>query len=225
MNAASAGTVLVTGGTLRLGKAISDALRGRGMRVLTSSHRSGSGADIIVDLSEPSGPARLYLEAMRLAPDISAIVNNAAVFTGDAGTMRAVNLDAPMKLTMMLAGKEDRPCAVVNVLDAEIIGSDAIPDDGSEKSLYLRTKRELMEYTRKSACLFAGTLRVNAVAPGAVLAPVDVHEKAGETLLAQRPSPEDVADAVAYLIEARSVTGTVIPVDSGRHLLSGDRAC
>jgi NAD(P)-dependent dehydrogenase (short-subunit alcohol dehydrogenase family) len=50
---------------------------------------------------------------------------------------------------------------------------------------------------------------------------VDVHEKAGETLLPLRPSPDDVADAVAYLLEARSVTGAVIPVNSGRHLLFG----
>jgi NAD(P)-dependent dehydrogenase (short-subunit alcohol dehydrogenase family) len=48
-----------------------------------------------------------------------------------------------------------------------------------------------------------------------------VHEKAGETLLERRPSPEDVAAAVAFLLETDSVTGAVVPVDSGQHLLAG----
>jgi NAD(P)-dependent dehydrogenase (short-subunit alcohol dehydrogenase family) len=57
------------------------------------------------------------------------------------------------------------------------------------------------------------------VAPGAVLPPEGCHEKAGESLLDRRPSPEDVADAVLYLLGAKSVTGTVIPVDAGQHLI------
>ena len=117
----AAGTVLVTGGTLRLGRAISEELKSRGWKVLTSSHRPDSGADIVCDLSDPSGPARLYLEAMRLAPDLSAIVNNAALFTGSDESLRAVNLEAPKKLTMMLSGMEGRSCAVVNVLDADVL--------------------------------------------------------------------------------------------------------
>lgn len=216
----AAGTVLVTGGTLRLGRAISEELKSRGWKVLTSSHRPDSGADIVCDLSDPSGPARLYLEAMRLAPDLSAIVNNAALFTGSDESLRAVNLEAPKKLTMMLAGMEGRSCAVVNVLDADVLDGGA-SDGNPERAVYLQTKRELLEYTRKSACLFAETMRVNAVAPGAVLAPVDVHEKAGERLLPERPAAVDVARAVAYLLEATSTTGTVIPVDSGKHLLLG----
>lgn len=224
MKDSAVGTVLVTGGTVRMGKAIADGLRARGWRVLTSSHRPDSGADIVMDLSEPSGAAKLYLKALELAPDISAIVNNAALFTGDGRKMRAVNLEAPMKLTMLIAGKEDRPCAVVNVLDTDVLDGGLQEKGRPVMADYLATKRELLEYTRKSARLFADTLRVNAVAPGPVIAPVDVHEKAGETLLPVRPAADDVADAVAYLLGARSVTGAVIPVDSGRHLLFGGEA-
>ena len=220
MNDRAGGTVLVTGGTLRLGKAIAEELQRRGWKVLTSSHRPDSGADIVCDLSDPSGPARLYLEAMKRAPDLSAIVNNAALFTGSDDLLRAVNLEAPKKLTMMLSGMEGRLCAVVNMLDADVF-DDGASAGNPERAVYLQTKRELLDYTRKSACLFAETMRVNAVAPGAVLAPVDVHEKAGERLLPVRPTAVDVAGAVAYLLEAPSTTGTVIPVDSGRHLLLG----
>ena len=66
--------------------------------------------------------------------------------------------------------------------------------------------------------MFAQTLRVNAVAPGPVLAPTGVRERAHETLLG-RPRPEDVARAVEFLLDAESTTGAVIPVDGGQHLL------
>jgi NAD(P)-dependent dehydrogenase (short-subunit alcohol dehydrogenase family) len=120
---------------------------------------------------------------------------------------------------MLLAGREDAKCAIVNVLDAEVLGAVGGESVSESKRVYLETNRELLEYTRKSACLFADSLRVNAVAPGPVLAPVGVHEKAGEILMARRPSPQDVASAVAFLLEAEAITGAVLPVDSGQHLL------
>jgi len=207
-------TVLVTGGTVRLGKAIAEALRAEGWRVVTSSHRADAGADVVADLSEPLGPARLYAAACAAAGgSLDAIVNNAALFTGDDATLAAVNLETPKKLTMMLAGKEDAKGAVVNLVDAKALGA------GPFESAYLSTKAELVSYTRKSACLFAETLRVNAVAPGPVLAPVGVREPAGELLLDRRPTPEDVAKAVVYLLSAESVTGVILPVDAGQHLL------
>ena len=209
------GTVLVTGGTRRIGKAITDTLRNAGWNVLTSSHREDSGADFIQDLSEPSGAVKLYSAALAAAPDdFCAIVNNAALFRDDPAVLETVNLTAPRKLTMLLAGREGVKCSVVNILDAKLLGS-SLPGD----SAYAKTKRELLADTRKYAALFAETLRVNAVAPGPVLPPEGVHEPAGETLLTRRPAPEDVASAVLYLLGAETVTGTVIPVDSGQHLL------
>ena len=209
-------SVLVTGGTTRLGKAIAEGLRARGWNVVTSSHRPDAGADVVADLAEPLGAARLYAAACeRAGGTLDAIVNNAGLFVGDKATIEAVNLEAPKKLTMMLAGKEDARGAVVNIVDAKALGADGPISD------YLATKVALIGYTRKAACLFADTLRVNAVAPGPVLAPTDVHERAGEMLLARRPTAEDVAAAVAYLLEAEATTGLVIPVDAGQHLLNG----
>jgi NAD(P)-dependent dehydrogenase (short-subunit alcohol dehydrogenase family) len=211
--------VLVTGGETGIGRAISARLRAAGWSVVTSSHRAESGADIIADLSEPMGPAKLYLAALRLAPELSAIVNNAAVFAGGDAEMEAINLTAPEKLTMLIAGKEDCRSAVVNIIDAEILQEGCGNGAGGTKAAYLKTKRALAEYTRRSAALFAGSLRVNAVAPGPVSAPAGVHEKAAETLLDHRPTAEDVAEAVAFLLDAESVTGVVLPVDCGQHLL------
>lgn len=209
------GTVLVTGGARRLGKSIADALRADGWNVLVSSHRDVDGADIRADLSLPEGPARLYAEALAVAPDLCAIVNNAALFRGDDATMEALNLIAPRKLTMLLAGREGAGlCSVVNILDSKVLGPASDHD-----TPYERTKRGLLADTRRFAAMFAQSLRVNAVAPGPILPPDGIHEPSGEMLLDARPTPQDVADAVSYLLSAKSVTGTVIPVDSGQHLV------
>lgn len=208
------GTVLVTGGTRRIGKAIAGALRTTGWRVLVSSHRVDAGADFIADLTDPSGAVRLYAAALATAPDLCAIVNNAALFDGESAALEAVNLTAPRKLTTLLAGREGTRCTVVNILDSRTLG----PSEPTD-SVYVRTKRELWADTRKFAALFAQTLRVNAVAPGPVLPPEGRHEPSGDMLLDRRPTPEDVAEAVVYLLGAEAVTGAVIPVDAGQHLL------
>ena len=208
------GTVLVTGGTRRLGRAIAEALRKAGWRVIVSSHRTEAGADIVADLSEPSGAVRLYAAALAAAPDLCAIVNNAALFSGDEAILEAVNLTAPRKLTTLLAGREGVKCAVVNILDSRTLG----PAEATD-SVYVKTKRALLADTRKFATLFAQTLRVNAVAPGPVLPPEGCHEPSGVMLLDHRPTPADVAAAVVYLLSAEAVTGVVIPVDAGQHLV------
>ena len=212
-------SVLVTGGTVRLGAAIAERLRSDGWRVITSSHRADAGADIVADLAEPMGTAKLYAAAMKILggnpPD--ALVNNAALFTGDAAAIGAINLEAPKKLTMLMAGRETGVGTIVNILDTKAL--DASRRLPTPIDTYLSSKRELAAFTRSAAATFAATLRVNAVAPGPVLAPTDVHVKAGETLLDRRPTADDVAAAVSYLLDAESTTGAIIPVDAGQHLL------
>ncbi len=208
--------VVVTGGTTRLGLSIAERLRSDGWRVITTSHRADSGADVIADLSEPMGAARLYAQCINLLggnpPD--ALVNNAALFTGNEAAMEWVNLESPKKLTMLMSGREVGRGSVVNILDCRVLGTGLGGD-----SPYERTKRALLDYTKKSAAMFAETLSVNAVAPGPVLAPTDVHEKAGEMPLG-RPTPEAVASAVAFLLSAPVTSGCVIPVDGGQSLFS-----
>ena len=208
-------TVLVTGGTLRLGGAIADAFRAAGWRVAASSHRPEAGADIVADLSAESGADRLYGAALDLfgrPPD--ALVNNAALFAGSDARLEAVNLRAPVRLTELMAARGSAgPGAVVNLLDSQVLWPVA-----AGESFYLGCKRRLRDETVRSARAFASALRVNAVAPGPVLAPVGMHVGAGATLLPRRPTPEDVASAVLYLAGAASVTGVVIPVDAGQHL-------
>lgn len=208
-------SVVVTGGTTRLGLAISARLREDGWRVITTSHRPEANADITIDLSEPLGAARLFSEACRILggnpPD--ALVNNAALFTGDDTVIEAINFEAPKKLTMMMAGREDGVGSVVNILDCRVLGE----TEAQRSGVYAKTKRDLLDWTIKSAAMFAGTLRVNAVAPGPVMPPTGVCEAAGETPLG-RPTPEDVAAAVAFLLGAERTSGCIVPVDGGQSL-------
>ena len=213
------GTVLVTGGARRLGKAIADALRACGWNVIVAS-RTSPDAAFAVDLAEPDGPARLFAAAAAAVSDLCAVVNNAAVFSHDAelppdeeSRLRAVNVDAPRALTELLAAHGGG--AVVNIVDCRALDA-AHADD----TPYLRTKRELLAAARADAIRLAGHVRVNAVAPGPVLPPEACHERAGATPLGRHPTPQEVADAVAYLLSAESTTGAVIPVDGGQSLVS-----
>ena len=159
------GSVLVTGGARRIGLAICEELSARGWNVL--SHSRDLENPLASDFAKCDAAAdRLFAAALEAAPDLCAIVNNAALFEGDAATLEAVNLIAPRKLTTLLAGREDGVSSVVNILDSRTLGSAE-----SEDSPYVRTKRALLADTRKFAALFAQTLRVNAVAPGPVLPP------------------------------------------------------
>ena len=207
-------SVVVTGGSKRLGKAIADLLDKAGWRVLRTSHRPDSGADIICDLSAEGGAYRLFAEATRLLgapPD--AVVNNAAVYLADAETTRRVNLLAPARLTELMAAGPAGGC-VVNILDAAALG-------GREETRpafrdYAASKRALLDETLRAAAAFAGRIRVNAIAPGALLglAPEGVHEKAAAAPFG-RPTPQLVAEAAAWLLSAEATTGAVIPVDGG----------
>ena len=201
-------SVLVTGGTIRIGKAISDALRGRGWKVIASSHRPDAGANVTADMSLPGAAERLFADAVAIAGGrLDAVVNNAALFMGDPAEVQTVDFDAPKLLVEALAGQGEGAFAAVNLLDARVRGGP-----------YGRAKADLARWTREAAVRLAPTVRVNAVALGPVLPPEGVHEKAGPMLLARRPEPQDVADAVAFLLEAGATTGCVIPVDSGQSI-------
>lgn len=235
---------LVTGGARRIGRAVCEALAARGWRVVVHARRPDDpdasalasrlgGIAVACDLAEPLAAARLFQEVCDKAPDICAIVNNASVFFPDAElpddvrrVVDLVNVEVPEKLTTLLGLRlmEHPPFrgAVVDLLDCRILPQ---PASGEKDTPYLASKRALRASMMKSAGLFASCLRVNAVAPGPVLTPANPAHRVpgGETLLPRRPTPNDVATAVAYLLEAQSLTGQILAVDSGQSLLMSSR--
>lgn len=207
-------SAVVTGGTVRLGLAIADHLRDRGYKVITTSSRGDSSADVIVDFRRPNGAEDCFAAVSALLggfpPDV--LINNASLFSGNDADVEAVGLKAPVRLIELMAcrGTAGRG-VVINVLDATR-GSVS----GCRSGKYGECKRELGYYTKTAAVRFSETLRVNSVSPGPIdgLAPEGVHEKA-ETCPLGRPRASDIAKAVCFLVENESVTGVDIPVDGG----------
>ena len=86
------------------------------------------------------------------------------------------------------------------------------------------TKKGLRDLTKLAALEYAPRVTVNAIAPGPILPPPDsnaesARELAGNIPLEQLPVPENIAEAALFLLQAESVTGQVIFVDGGQHLL------
>lgn len=96
-----------------------------------------------------------------------------------------------------------------------------IGDEVAMVTPYEESKLLLAQATVADAIALAPVLRVNAVAPGAILCPTGAAEKepAGHFPLGVRPTPVQVASAVRWLLEAESVTGQTLYVDGGQHLV------
>ncbi|MDF7807307.1 SDR family oxidoreductase [Pontiellaceae bacterium B12219] len=220
--------VLVTGGAVRIGRAITEALQAEGAEVVVHYLSSQEEAEALSqytvqgNLLSPDDCARM-IEA---SGPLDILVNSASLFTkdrlADAFPERVhrefqVNLFAPMELTRLFAAQAEKG-AVVNLLDRRIRANDpsALP--------YSITKKGLEELTRLSALELAPGIRVNAVAPGPILPPPgdsgeNFAEAAGKVPLEFFPTPGNIAEAVVFLLKADYCTGQVIFVDGGQHLL------
>lgn len=234
-------TVLVTGGARRVGAAICETLAARGCCVIIHYRNSITEADqlaarlsasgvrprtVQADLRTERDCYELFQRAWSCTGAIDCLVNNAAVFhRGDLGAcdeaalaaMFQTNLVVPILLTREFAARA-RQGRIVNILDQRI----AVP--GGAHLAYRLSKQALADFTRSAAVALAPGFAVNGVAPGAVLPPgpgdADIaREPAGRILLAHPPSPRDVADAVAFLLASDGITGQIIYVDSGQHLI------
>lgn len=233
---------LVTGGAVRVGRAISLALAGQGMRVVVHYNSSSAQADRLVeeiragggdaaatggDLSRGDEVERLAREASGLFGGIDVLVNNASVFpperleeTDEAlwDHTLAVNLKAPFLLIRHLAPalRERRGC-VVNLCDLAGVQTWAA------YAAHGVSKAGLVHLTRVAARSLAPEVRVNGIAPGAVLPPESMGPDelgaiARSTPLQRLGSPDDVTRAVLYLLHADYVTGEILTVDGGRML-------
>lgn len=240
-------TVLVTGAAVRLGRAIAWALGAAGADVVVHSRQARPEADALCGqirglgrrawqvsgaLDTPDGAETLFRRAVAAAGPINGLVNNAAIFSraplaqADAAAFDAawqINALAPILLTRALLAHvraqglaTEKPWAgVVNLLDQRIVRPAA------RNLAYGVSKQALAAFTLGAALELAPDLTVNAVAPGAVLPPpagAD-REAAGATPLGARPTPEQVAAAVVFLLGSPAITGQIVYVDGGQHLL------
>lgn len=230
-------TAIVTGAGKRVGAAITEALLEDGWSVVAHVHREAdevpTGAvKIAADLEDPAAPARIIAAANSLPPPLL-LVNNAARFAWDGpgefsasefDAHMAVNLRAPVALTDMFAALQgDGDALVVNLLDSKVVAPN--PDYLS----YTLSKMGLAAWTEVAARAFAmRRIRVNGIAPALMLRSQGQTEENYRSMhqfnpLGRGVDPADVIAALRYLIDARTMTGQVLVLDSGQRFLALDR--
>lgn len=236
---------LITGAARRIGRAIACELGAAGHAVAIHYHGSaeeaeetarliedagGQAATVRADLSSEEEACGLISAATKaLGAHLTCLVNNASMFEHDdistasedcwRHTMQ-VNLRAPFVLSRDFAAvlPEGNRGSIVNIVDQRV--SRPSPDFLS----YTLSKTGLWTLTEQLARALAPTIRVNAVGPGPVLPSVHQDTAAfeaelGTLPLAHGPSPEEIANAVRFLVESPSITGQMIAVDGGQHLV------
>lgn len=180
------------------------------------------------DLRKESETAPLVGEAEAELGPVNLLVNSASVFEEDAfASMNRhswdlhmeTNLRGPLVLAQAFARRitGERQGLIVNILDQRVLRTQ--PAFFS----YSLSKAALWEATRMMALALAPRVRVNGIGPGPVLAsihqtPDDFAQEAASTPLARAVDPREIAQALRYLIDAPSVTGQMIAIDSGQHL-------
>ena len=238
------GTVaLVTGGAVRIGRALALALAGHGARVALHYGNSAEAASeavavireqggdalaIPADLRDHSQTEGLMEKAAAHFGKVDLLVNSAALFlpggvndtTASAWDEQfAVNLKAPFFLSQAFARHVgiERTGQIVNIADWRGVSPDP------RYLAYSLTKAGIVTLTTCLALALAPNIRVNAIAPGAILPPPDRDESYLDGLgkripLRRHGDPDDVATALLYLATAEFVTGQVLFVDGGEHL-------
>jgi NAD(P)-dependent dehydrogenase (short-subunit alcohol dehydrogenase family) len=237
-------TVLVTGAAKRLGRAIALDLARDGWNV--AIHYNGSEKDaqsaaeevrklgprataIQADLSKEDETANIVARAAKDIGPLTALVNSASLFEADdwqSATRQSwdahmnVNLRAPFVLSQSFARQlpDGADGAIVNLLDQRLF------KPTPEFISYATSREGLHWLTTTLAQALAPRIRVNAVAPGPTLkaasqSPADFIRERKATILGRGSDPQDISDAVRYLVGARAVTGQTIAVDGGQHLI------
>ena len=213
---------LVAGGTGRVGRAIAQRLRDDRWSVVAAGRADG-------DLRHRDGARALVGGALRELGGLDLVVHSAgagfAPSTVDEVTEEAWDeaLDVTAKGTFFLA--QAAASALRESHGVLVIVEDvAAFQPWTSFPAHSAAKAAQAMLTRVLARALAPEVRVCGVAPGPVAVDADqVERRAAETLLGRVGSPEDVADAVAYLAGASFVTGSTLVVDGGRLLQTGGR--
>ena len=232
---------LVTGAGHRVGRALAVALGGEGMNVAVHYNRAAAEADETLqliqraggkahsfgfDLLDPEAPSHLINAVVKEFGALHVLVNSAAVMkrhpfgsvtTADWDETMSLNLRAPFFIAQAAAAAMSDGGAIVNISDLAAFETwpSYVPHSIS--------KAGIVKMTEGLARVLAPAIRVNAIAPGAVLLPDDWGERTGERLSDTTPlrrlgDPQDVVDAMLYLLRADYVTGETIIVDGGRRI-------
>jgi pteridine reductase len=237
-------TALVTGGARRVGQAIALALAREGARVAITYNTSIDQAQATVATIERSGGQaaaypcdqrdlqsidRLFVQLRQEFDRLDILVNSAAIMkrqpvlditAADWAHVMDTNLRGPFFMAQAAAKwmiETSQRGNIVNIADLSAL------HPWPSYLTHTISKSGLVAMTRGLALALAPSIRVNAIAPGAVLKPEDWEDERWAKLVAALPvqhggSAEDVAEAVLFCLRSEFMTGQLIVLDGGRGL-------
>jgi NAD(P)-dependent dehydrogenase (short-subunit alcohol dehydrogenase family) len=223
---ASPSTVLITGAAQRIGRTLALAFAADGWRVGLHCHNStGEAAQLAADIARHGGTAAV-LEAdladadavQRLVPACAAalgpptcLINNASTFVYD--DIRSLD---PKVWDMQMAVNVKAPVFLARAVAA------ALPADAGGNIVNIVDQR-VWKLTRTLAQALAPRIRVNAIGPGPVLKSAhqtdeEFRRQCEATILGRGTTPEEIAGAIRFILDAPAMTGQMIALDGGQHL-------
>ena len=236
--------VLVTGSARRIGRRIAVDLAADGWDVAVHCNTSraeaeeaateirGAGRRAVVvqgDLADEAVPERLIAEASAALGGLTGLINNASIFEPDeVGSITPaswarhldINLRAPVFLSQAFARQLPRSASgnIISIIDQRVWKLN--PKFFS----YTASKSALWTATRTLAQALAPRIRVNAIGPGPALPSVRMDEEefakqSRLTLLQRGTSPMEISAAVKFILSQAALTGQMIVLDGGQHLV------
>jgi len=231
------GTALITGGGTRLGSHFALNLAHRGYDIALHYNTSRDSAQQVaeqirklgrrcelfaLDFNAHEDPGQLIIDVLAAMPDLNLLVNSASAYdaVSTAETDRAllekqfgINFFTPYLLTRRFATQVGSG-NIINILDNKIAYQQY------HYSAYLLSKKTLAEFTKMAAVEFAPAIRINGIAPGVVL-PMDSRSSAyldwriEGIPLKQQGVPEQLCQAMNYILDNSFVCGQILFVDGG----------
>ena len=238
-------TIFITGAAKRIGKEIALTFKELGWNIIIHYNSSKKDADDLANEINKDNPnsaktvqgnldikedvQKILSEVSETFPSIDVLVNNASTFyptpideISEDHWKRLIgsNLKGPLFLIQGLKEQlKSSKGSIINITDTNL--SKGVPNF----SIYSAAKAGLEAITKGLARELAPDIKVNAIAPGAMLEPPDVtwtEEQKNKVIenipLNRMGSEKDIADAVSFLARSEYITGQIIKVDGGRSL-------
>ncbi|KTC86959.1 pteridine reductase [Legionella brunensis] len=238
---------LVTGAARRIGAAIVNQLHQANFKVVIHCHQSFMDAEVLAktlnaqrrgsvhivrqDLTRPEAANEIISATLNWAQQLDLLVNNASIFTrtdlrmiDEAAWDALFNINVKLPFFLSLAARPYlamQQGAIINLVDIHA------EKPLKEYSAYCQTKAALVMQTKSLAREFAPAIRVNAIAPGAIVWPEhdntlnsEIQQKIiAKTPLKRHGNPGFIAQAVLALVQNPFITGQILNVDGGRSIL------
>lgn len=233
--------VLVTGAATRLGQHVARFLHEQGWRIIIhyhqnetaalalaaslNAHSADTAAIVPCDFAKIKNLRPFVAKVLQIWGQCDALINNASIFQpsvyGEPNEAQwdelfSVNLKAPYYLVEYLqATLKKNEGVVINIGDA------IVERQASAFPIYSLTKQALLDLTQLQAKLLAPSVRVHALLPGRMLTPAEslvTHLVPQQPLLKNKAQPQDLAECVLFLLQAKQLTAQILQVDAGMHL-------